>query len=107
MIRASSARIVNLLLSALFSLIMLGIPIFALLFTRAVEYERRHRLGEKAVEGTRSLAGTASTTLVRASKSRSGAYCLATVLCVVQSILEGAGDGINKSTVEFGTRLPG
>lgn len=106
-IRASSARIVGLLLSALFSLLLLGIPVFALLFTRALEYERRYRLSEKAMESTRSLAGSAGATLVRASKSRSGAYCLASVLCVVQSILEGASDGINKSSVEFATRLPG
>lgn len=105
-IRTTSSRIVNILLSTLFSLLLLGIPVFALLCTRALEYERRYRLSEKAVEGTRNLASSAGTTLVKASKSRSGAYCLATVLCVVQSILEGASEGIDKSSVEFGTRLP-
>lgn len=104
-IRSSSARIVSLMLSAFFSLLMVGIPIFAILFARFMEYERRHRLSEKAVESTRNLAGVATTAVVRASQSRSGAYCLTALLCGVQSILEGANDGINESTVGFSTTL--
>lgn len=105
-IRTASSHIVTLTLSTLFSLFLLGIPIFALIFTRVLHYERRYKLSEKAIESARTTVGATGASLVRIGQSRSGAYFLATVLWVVQCVLEGVGDGVRRAEGQVVGRFP-
>ena len=108
-LRSSTARLVCFLIS----LFVLVLPIFASLLNRALEYERQHRLTERAMQGTGLLARSAGTaslsagdSLIRFGQTPVGGQCLYSARWVFQSILEGVGDGFDRTMKQKGTRLP-
>jgi len=100
-LRSGTARMVCFFISVL----VLVVPILASLLSRALDYERQHRLAERTIQGTGQLAKNAASvsvsaadSLINLGQSPSGSQCLDSTRWIFQSIIEGAGDGFHEST---------
>lgn len=80
-------------------LFMLGIPILASLINWALEYERRHRVTEKAIQNAGTAGVNLSHALLRASQSEYGEYAKT----ILQDVLDGARDGVIDYSVKSGS----
>lgn len=99
-LRSGTGRLVCFLISVF----VLIIPIFTSLLSRALDYERQHRLTEKTIHGTGQLAKGAASVSVSAADSLIGlgqtplgSQCLYSMRWVLRSIFEGVGDGVDRS----------
>ena len=99
-VRSSTTSIVSLIIA----IFVLAMPIVADLLSRALEYERRHRVIERIVDGTSQFIKStsdsgiaASQQVVRLGQSRLGTYCLLKMALIFNSIAEGISDGIVQS----------
>lgn len=100
MIRTSTARVITFLLA----LAMFALPLVASLLNRALAYEREHHLTERAVVASGQVArsaGSAGITvgdyIVKWSRSSVGVYFIVRLGWLMQSMIEGVGDGIETS----------
>lgn len=100
-LRSGTARMVCFFISIL----ILVVPVLASLLSRALDYERQHRLAERTMQGTGQLAKNAASvsvsaadSLINLGQSPSGSQCLDSTRWIFQSIIEGAGDGFYEST---------
>jgi len=74
---------------------MIALPIFASFINWALEFERRHQLTEKAVQGAGQVANTTGTSLIKLSQTDLGGLARH----VLQDVLAGARDGVSDYAV--------
>lgn len=100
LIRSSTARMIT----SMLALVLFALPLLASLLNRALVYEREHHLTERAIEASGQIArsaGSVSVTIgdciVKWSRSSIGVYCVVRLGWLMQSIIEGVGDGVETS----------
>lgn len=100
-IRTSTGR----LFSFVLTICILLIPIIASLIDRAMQYERQHRLTERAAQSASTAGVALSSQMMRLGQSQLGVACLLKIAWIAQNVVEGLSDGLRDGQKKLGCGL--